>query len=78
MEVREAVAARRSVRGVLETPIDVALVERLVIESARAASGGNLQPWHVDIVAGDALNRLKGIMLGRLGSDASDTPEYDI
>ena len=78
MNVREAVAARRSVRAFLDTPVDVALVERLVIESARAASGGNLQPWHVAIVADDALNRLKGIMLGKLGSGMTEATEYDI
>ena len=78
MQTRDAVAARRSVRGFLDTPVDVALIERLVTESARTASGGNLQPWHVDIVAGDAMNRLKGIMLGKLGSGATETPEYAI
>ena len=78
MDVREAVAARRSVRGFLETPVDVGLIRRLAAEASRAASGGNLQPWHVDIVAGEALARLKATMLGKLGSGATETPEYDI
>ena len=78
MNVSEAVAARRSVRGFLETPVDVNLVKRLLVEASRAASGGNLQPWHIDIVNGDAMNRLKGIMLAKLASGANETPEYDI
>ena len=78
MEVGEAVAARRSVRGFLETPIDVALVERLVIESARAASGGNLQPWHVDIVADAAMVRLKRTMHELMAGGKIETTEYDI
>jgi nitroreductase len=78
MEVRDAVAARRSVRGFLDRAVDLDLIRRLVAESARAASGGNLQPWHIDIVAGAAMNRLKGIMLAKLASGASETPEYDI
>ena len=77
MQVSQAVAARRSVRGFLDTPVDLGLVERLAIAAARAPSGGNLQPWHVDIVAGAALNRLKQIMMAKLAS-GRETPEYDI
>jgi nitroreductase len=77
MEVREAIASRRSVRGFLDTPVDVGLIQRLVVEASRAASGGNLQPWHVDIVEGDAMNRLKQTMMAKLGG-APETPEYDI
>lgn len=77
MEVSQAVTARRSVRGFLDTPVDLVLVQRLVTDAARAASGGNLQPWHVAIVAGDAMNRLKQTMMGKLAQQ-SETPEYDI
>jgi nitroreductase len=77
MEVRKAVAARRSVRGFLDTPVDLDLIQRLVAEASRAPSGGNLQPWHVDIVAGDAMNRLKQTMMAKLAS-GPETPEYDI
>ncbi len=77
MHVREAVAARRSVRGFLDIPVDLALVQRLVAEASRAPSGGNLQPWHIDIVAGDAMNRLKQTMMAKLAS-GPETPEYDI
>jgi nitroreductase len=77
MELRQAVAARRSVRGFLDTPVDLNLVQKLVIEASRAPSGGNLQPWHVDIVAGEAMARLKATMLGKL-PDGPEMPEYDI
>lgn len=77
MEVRQAVAARRSVRGFLDMPVDLDLVRRLTVEASRAASGGNLQPWHIDIVAHDAMNRLKQTMIGKLAS-APEMPEYDI
>lgn len=77
MEVRQAVAARRSVRGFTDAPVAIDLVKRLVVEAARSPSGGNLQPWHIDIVAGDAMNRLKGIMLQRLAT-GTEEPEYDI
>lgn len=78
MKVAEAVAARRSVRGFTDRPVDVARLRELAIESSRAASGGNLQPWHIDVVAGDAMTRLKAIMRDRLASGAAEAPEYDI
>jgi nitroreductase len=77
MEVSQAVASRRSVRGFLDTQVDLVHVQRLVIAASRAPSGGNLQPWHVDIVAGDAMNRLKQTMMTKLGG-GPETPEYDI
>ena len=77
MEVRDAVAARRSVRGFVDTPVDLALVQRLVSQASRSPSGGNLQPWHIDIVAGKAMNRLKQTMIGKLAG-GPETAEYDI
>ena len=78
MNVAEAIAARRSVRGFTDTPVPLDTIRTLCLDAARAASGGNLQPWHVDIVAGDAMNRLKGIMLGRIASGVTEMPEYPI
>ena len=77
MEVAQAVTARRSVRGFLDAPVDLYLIQRLLVDASRAPSGGNLQPWHVDIVAGDAMNRLKQTMMAKLAS-GPETPEYDI
>lgn len=77
MEVRQAVAARRSVRGFLDKPVDLNLVRELVSEASRAPSGGNLQPWHIDIVAGEAMARLKARMLGKLAG-GPEKQEYDI
>ena len=78
MDVRQAVAARRSVRGFLDTPVDLDLVRRLVVEASRAPSGGNLQPWHVDIVAGQPMLELKTIMRDRLAAGALEPVEYPI
>jgi nitroreductase len=77
MRISDALAARRSVRGFLDTPVDRDLVRSLVAQASRSPSGGNLQPWHVDIVAGDAMNRLKQTMMAKLAS-GQEEPEYDI
>ncbi|MFM9829147.1 MAG: nitroreductase [Sphingomonas sp.] len=78
MNVSEAVAARRSVRGFLDTPVDPAVLHAIVTKAARAPSGGNLQPWHVDIVTGGPLARLKAIMAEKTGSGALEVAQYEI
>lgn len=78
MQVSEAVAARRSVRGFLGTAVDPALLRDLATRAARAASGGNLQPWHVDLVHGDSLVRLKQAMQAKLAAGEKEPPAYAI
>ena len=78
MNVSEAVAYRRSVRGFLDKPVDVALVKDIVERAARAATGGNLQPWHIDIVHGDAMAKLKAIMAEKIAARETEDTEYHI
>ena len=60
MNVFEAVDSRISCRWFLDRPVDPALVRNLIADAARAASGGNLQPWQVYALTGAALAELKG------------------
>ena len=77
--VSQAIADRRSVRAFLDTPVDIALVIDIADRAARAATGGNLQPWHIDIVHGESMARLKAIMAETLGKGpGSESAEYDI
>ncbi len=57
--VTEAVLARRSTRAFLDRPVALETVKEILDIAARAPSGGNLQPWHVDVLAGAALADLK-------------------
>jgi len=57
--VSEAVAARFSVRAFLNRPVERATIEEILSRAARAPSGGNLQPWHVDVLTGAPLAALK-------------------
>jgi nitroreductase len=59
MDVFEAVDSRISCRWFLETPVDAKIVRDLIIGAARAASGGNLQPWYVYALTGAALAEVK-------------------
>jgi nitroreductase len=55
----EAVLARYSVRAFQNRPVERPLIEEMLEAAKRSPSGGNLQPWHVDVVAGEALAALK-------------------
>ncbi len=53
MKVSEALKSRITCRAYLDKPVSEAQV-RTVLEGAKwAPSGGNLQPWHVYVLAGD-------------------------
>jgi nitroreductase len=64
--VAGALQHRRSVRAFLDTPVSLDLIRNLIETAARAPSGGNLQPWHIDVVAGAKLDDLKRIMRQRV------------
>lgn len=82
MIVTDAVTRRRSVRAFLDTPVDMAVLRELVARATRAPSGGNLQPWHLDIVSGGAMTRLKSIMARRIaeapGGEGAEYPVYPL
>jgi nitroreductase len=78
MEVSDAIRARRSVRGFLDRPVEPALLRELAVTAARAATGGNIQPWHIDIVHGGAMAELKTIMAEKLARGETEAPGYDI
>lgn len=59
MDVFAAVDSRISCRAFRPDPVDPALLRELIEQAARAASGGNLQPWRVTALTGDALAELK-------------------
>ena len=56
--VTDAISSRRSVRAFLPRPVPRPLIEEMLATAARAPSGGNLQPWRVDVLAGAALDAL--------------------
>jgi nitroreductase len=66
--VTDAVLGRRSARAFLPRPVDRALVEALLEIAARAPSGGNLQPWRVDVLSGEPLAALKAEARTALGA----------
>ena len=80
MTVTEAVMSRRSVRAFVDAPVSLPLIEQILTKASRAASGGNLQPWQICVVSGNALRAFKARMVQRLAESAEgDLPvEYHV
>ena len=66
MLVSEAVKSRHSVRAFLDQPVEKQTIEWLLDTARWAPSGGNLQPWHVYVLAGDKLEQLKGLIAAKI------------
>jgi nitroreductase len=67
--VDDAISTRQSVRAFLPTPVDRATVETLLKLSARSASGSNIQPWRVRVIAGDIKDRLEKAIFDAVARD---------
>lgn len=74
MNVTEAVRRRKSIRAFLPTPVDDSVIADLLTTAARAPSGGNVQPWRVYVVNGDAMARFRAFIADR----DVEPPAYDI
>ena len=79
MNVAEAVAARFSARAFLDQPVPTGQIRRILDRARRAPSGGNLQPWHVYVVAGRQLQQLI-IRIGAAGAQHTrgEPREYNV
>lgn len=62
MRVSDAVAARRSIRAFLPTPVPDAVIRDLLERAARAPSGGNVQPWRVYVINGDRMGEFLDVL----------------
>lgn len=79
MDVTEAILTRRSMRGYRDEPVDREVLERILTTAGRSPSGGNLQPWHIYVLTGEALNGLLKAVADKLANGVSgDTPEYNV
>jgi nitroreductase len=80
MTVSEALATRLSVRDFLPDPVPQDLLRRLLKKAARAPSGGNLQPWHITVLAGARLAALVEAVAARQAEmpkgEAAEYPVY--
>ena len=79
MKVADAVAARFSARAFLDQPVPARQIRRILDRARQAPSGGNLQPWHVYVVAGQPLQDLLAQIRRRAAAaPRGEAPEYNV
>lgn len=66
--VATALHARRSVRAFTDRQVTPAQLEAILSPALRAPSGGNLQPWHIHVATGPALDRLRLHIQGEMAA----------
>ncbi|MGG7567854.1 nitroreductase [Rhodovulum sp. DZ06] len=59
MTFDEAITARRSIRGFSPRPVPRELVEEVIALANRAPSSMNTQPWHMHVLTGEVLDRVR-------------------
>lgn len=79
MTVAEALEKRISTRAFLDRPVSEAAVRELLERASRAPSGGNLQPWRVYVLIGEARDRLVNAVAARMPEHPrGEGTEYNI
>ena len=69
MDINEAIRNRISTRGFLDTPVSEAAVREILEDARWAPSGGNLQPWKVHVVNGEARQAIIDAVKAKLEAD---------
>jgi len=74
MNVTDAVNARKSVRAFLPDSVENETIADLLRTASRAPSGGNVQPWRIYVINGEAMTRFRQFLADR----PLEAPAYDI
>jgi nitroreductase len=75
MKVSDAVMSRSSIRAFLNNPVPNELLKILLQKSSRSPSGGNLQPWKIYVLNGNAMEKFLEFQAGWF---EPETAAYDI
>jgi nitroreductase len=78
VDVYEAVASRRSVRRFAPRQVPHDALMRVLAAASQVPSGGNIQPWHIYVLDGGSLRKLKQRVAARVGAgDRGDRLEVE-
>ncbi|RYX90305.1 MAG: nitroreductase [Comamonadaceae bacterium] len=77
-QVSQAIRRRGAVRAFLPRAVPRNVLQELLRTACCAPSGGNLQPWHVHMLTGPALARLKLRMASYLEAGGGSAPEFEV
>ena len=77
METFEAIRARKSVRKFTDRPVSRTTLEGLLDIARWSPSGGNCQPWRVDIATGMARKQVTEAILSARKQGVKECPEFE-
>lgn len=63
LDFLETISSRHCTRSFLATPVPIDVLEQALATAGSAPSSQNEQPWRVSIIMGEALKRVKELML---------------
>ena len=79
MKVSDAINTRITTRAFLDTPVSGEMLRNILETAKRAPSGGNLQPWHVWVLAGEPMVRFKALIKEKMAvTPRGEGTEYQI
>ena len=79
MTVENALRRRKSCRAFLSRTVDRKLLRTIIEQASRSPSNGNLQPWQLFVLTGDALANLKANTRDAITQNQPmSTPEYAV
>ena len=78
MKVSDAIKTRMTVRQFMDTPVPLETLRELLEIAKRAPSGGNLQPWTVHAITGEALKSLVRDVEEKMKAGVTEEPEYNV
>jgi nitroreductase len=79
MNVTEAIESRISCRAFGPQPVSASIIREILEKARRAPSGGNLQPWHVQVLTGSVLSEFLQMIAARsTGNAFGEGTEYNI
>lgn len=91
MDIKEAIATRRSIRSYLRKPVDRSLIRQLIDAAVQAPTAMNVQPWKFAVIQDAAMltdlsARTKAFLLGMLAQAPAlegyrqtfEDPGYDV
>jgi nitroreductase len=76
MEIREAIQARKSIRGYKSEPVPRAILTEILEIATRSPSAMNTQPWEIAVITGQALDDLRQANVKNLTSGVQ--PESNV
>ena len=79
MQVEKIIDSRKSCRAFLDRQVDPQLLRSIITRASRAPSNGNLQPWQVYVLTGQALVELKQTTKLQIDDEVPmQDPEYPV